>query len=267
MESFYYDRDALRLELLPEGWEKEPSALSYRSRATRGESYRNPFTPYMLVTIAEFAFGVVFVLRVFFCDLSRTGQYVFSWQAGVLVLGLVISDGLPSFMADARPSYWIGRALIPVAAWAALACVAQPTWVLLLLLLPTCVLFTDALANNYAAWLLADMTSDFDFRKELRARWRARFGLESWMSSLFGLFGEEDRPRLVDSYPAGFLLFALAVGGALWALFYLSGLLGRSRHLPAPHGLARDSGPLPAPVDGHPPGLVPAPRGGDCAGV
>ena len=80
MKSFLFDLDALRLELLPEGWEKEPSALSYRSRATRGGSYRNPFTPYMLVTIAEFAFGAVFVLRVFFCDLTGVLQSGRPWR-------------------------------------------------------------------------------------------------------------------------------------------------------------------------------------------
>ena len=138
-------------------------ALSFRSRATRGDAYRNPFTPYMLVTTTVFAFGGVFVLRVFFCDLSRMGQFVFSWQMAVLVLGLVVGDGLPSFMADATPSYWIGRALFPVAVWAALACVAQPSW-MLLAPAPHLRALADALANNYAAWLLADMRSDLEFR-------------------------------------------------------------------------------------------------------
>ena len=185
----------------------------------------------------------------------------------MLVLGLVLGDALPSFMADERPSYWIGRALIPVAVWAALACVAQPTWVLLLLLFPTCVLLTDALANNYAAWLLADMTSDFDFRKELRARWRARFGLESGMSSLFGLFGEEDHPRLVDSYPAGFLLFALAIGAALWALFQLPGLTAGLVTFLLLIGWLVVQGLVLHRWMGIRRVLVPAPRGGDRPGV
>ena len=52
MEDFYYDRDPLRLELLPEGWERRETALRYRSGATRGREYRNPFAPYIIASLA-----------------------------------------------------------------------------------------------------------------------------------------------------------------------------------------------------------------------
>ena len=52
MRDFYRDRDSLRVELLPEGWDREGMAFSYRAPGTRAGETRNPFTPYIIASLA-----------------------------------------------------------------------------------------------------------------------------------------------------------------------------------------------------------------------
>jgi hypothetical protein len=214
MRDFYRDRDPLRVELLPPGWERERTGFSYRSTATRAGEYRNAFTPYVVATIALGAFVAGLGLRAF-CAVVPLGPIVFSWQVVALFALIALADALPSYFRDDPPLTWIASALFPFGVWAAIAFLVQPSWVLLLVALGAALLAADALAGNYLAWLLADVRIDADIRTLVRERWAARFRGESWLAAAFGLFGHNDHPRILDHYLIGFLTVPLAVAVAL----------------------------------------------------
>lgn len=214
MKDFYYDRDPLRVDLLPKNWQKEPMSLSYRAKGTREDEYKNPFTPYLLLTAAIMSFGAVLVLRLLLCDLSHLGDYVLSWNMGLLAFALSAVDALPRFFADERPRYWAIRAMIPVAVWLTVICVFQPSWLLYLLLFVVTMLLVEVVTDNYVKWLLADRSSKYNFREMLRIRWRCRFEPKSWLIAVTRLLREGTPLGLTDSHLPGLLLLALGFGVA-----------------------------------------------------
>ncbi len=64
MRNFDFDRDPLRLELLPEGWDREPMSFSSRSTARR-EAGGNPYTLQIVTTTAVVSFFGLIALRTF----------------------------------------------------------------------------------------------------------------------------------------------------------------------------------------------------------
>lgn len=224
LDDFYYDRKTLRAELLPEGWEREGTNFSYRVRSTRGDEYRNPFAPYLILTIGFAGLVALLVLRLLH-DFTGIGAYAYAPQMLALVAALSLFEGLPSFLADARRSYWIGRSLIPVLAWVVLCAAVMPAWLLVPLvgLATACAL--DALAGNYLAWLLADPSTDYDTRELLRRRWAARWGRDAVMESLFALFRERKAARIFDGYLGALAAFSGGVAAATLAVVARPGLV------------------------------------------
>ncbi|RUL86992.1 type IV secretory system conjugative DNA transfer family protein [Tautonia sociabilis] len=217
MRDFYRDRDSLRVELLPEGWDREGMAFSYRAPGTRAGETRNPFTPYIIASLALAAFAGALATRLF-CYVVPLGTMAFSWQVIALFVAISLVDGMPSYFGDDPPEVWITRFLRAPLVWATIVLLAQPPWVLLVVVLLVTLLLADALAGNYLAWLLADARLDSDTRELIRRRWKGRFARESWLTAVLGLFGHNRRPRVLDHYLVGLLLLAAAFGVGLLAL-------------------------------------------------
>ena len=228
MRNFDFDRDPLRLELLPKGWDREPLAFSYRASGTREGETKNPFTPYLLLTLSTMTLGGVLALRVF-CHLVPLGPVIFSWQVLGLIVLIALADAVPSFLSDEPRSTWLTLFLLPFFGWLTIAYIIQPTWLLLPVVLIATIAIADSLAGNYLSWLLADVRADYDTRTLLRDRWKRRFGREAWFCALMGLFGRSAQPRVLDLYPARLL----ALGAA-----FLVTLAFVSRHQELGDGIA-----------------------------
>jgi len=217
MRDFYRDRDSLRVELLPEGWDREGMAFSYRAPGTRAGETRNPFTPYIVASLALAAFVGALATRLF-CHVVPLGTFAFEWWVIGLFVLMSLAEGMPSYFRDDPPSVWIIKFLRAPLVWATIVLLAQPPWVLLVVVLLITLLLADALAGNYLAWLLADARLDSDTRELIRRRWKGRFARESWLTAVLGLFGHNRRPRVLDHYLVGLFLLAAAFGVGLLAL-------------------------------------------------
>lgn len=228
MEDFYYDRDPLRVENLPPGWDRPGTAFSYRSTATRGGRYRNPYTPYIVLMLSVLALAGLLALR-FSCRYLPIASGLFSWQVLGLVVLIALADAVPSFLGNAPPSKWAVELLLPVFVWGLLVYVTRPSWLLLPIVLIATLYLTDALANNYMSWLLADARLDANVRGMVRRRWEKRFGQLEVVTALMSLFGENRRPQILDGYPIGFVLlpvaFVLALAGLKSFPGFTSGML------------------------------------------
>ena len=119
--------------------------------------------------------------------------------------------------------------LLPVFVWGVLVYVTRPSWLLLPIVLIATLYLTDALANNYMNWLLADARLDANVRGMVRRRWEKRFGQLEVVTALMSLFGENRRPQILDGYPIGFVLlpvaFVLALAGLKSFPGFTSGML------------------------------------------
>lgn len=231
MRNFDFDRDALRLELLPEGWEKEPISFTHRATATR-EASGNPYTLQIVVTTATLSFLMLIGLRAFILFTPFTAELL-SWRILALVSLFSLTISVPSFLRGDPPSVWMNRLLFPFVVHLTLFYITQPTWALLILVFVLILAAGDTLAGNYLAWLTADARVDFDTRELIKTRWRNRFGKEAWFAAMMGLFGGRAAPRVLDLYPArallitvGLLVALVAPGGLGGGMLAVFGLLG-----------------------------------------
>lgn len=223
MTDFSYDRDPLRIELLPGGWERRDIGLSFRSPGTRGPVFENRFVPYIVVCVALACLVGLLVARAL-CNFLTPLTLLLDPAAIAAVVLLALLLGVRSFVRDDPPVEWMTHLLVPPFVWLILVCVCAPSWGLLLLLLVTTLYLVDAAADNHMAWLLADVRQDEDTRARLAERWRARFGREAWLDALMAVLDRGHRPRLLDLYPLGFALYAALVLLSIVALRLWPGL-------------------------------------------
>lgn len=251
------DRNPLRLELLPDGWETKALEFSYRTPATRGDDYQNPFTGYVVVSVGLSALLAVSVLRLFAIVVDVEAFLFSPWLFALLTIA-ALGEAVPSFQRDEAPSVWLFRLILPFAIWAAVVLIVQPSWILLVLLLTASLLLSDVVADHYLQYLLANPELDYDTRKLIQERWEERFGSLAWRAASWSVFASKKYPkRLFDLYPVGFVTIPLAyllavsvllthagitvglfVVVGLTAFLLLNGFCWRIRRVPATRSFA-----------------------------